>query len=304
MKKQFLFFTLFLVLQHVAFSQVEFAPVGATWYINSIPFIMTLPPFPKPLEVKCRARYSNLQGDSIKVLGGGGLYEGDSTLYRQHGDKIYYASWRNGYNFDFLLYDFGAKVGDVMDIYFNENTHGRVVIDSIYQVTILGIKRRAQKIHLEPYNPDLMGIRILWGNTNIEGIGNNFYPSPLPTCCEILVGGLRCFESNEKIHSWLPVGQKCESLVADNDLTQLDKVIVSPNPTTGILNIALDLPSNTKSQFLLYTLQGRLVMNHSFQPQIAETSLELSTLADGLYLWEIRLDNGLKKQGKIVVAKE
>ena len=89
-------------------------------------------------------------------------------------------------------------------------------------------------------------------------------------------------------------------------ISQSSKLMIYPNPTTNIINIeSVDGYLNIAS-VQLFDLKGRNVLQqYSNGTNAYNGSLELgvSDLPNGLYAYEIRLDNGLMHTGKILISR-
>jgi aldose sugar dehydrogenase len=75
------------------------------------------------------------------------------------------------------------------------------------------------------------------------------------------------------------------------------KVRVGPNPLNIGQNLQVVLPQNRSAEFTLYDLLGRPVFNKSLNDY---ESIQLNTL-DGIYIWEVKLENGEVTAGRLVV---
>ena len=67
---------------------------------------------------------------------------------------------------------------------------------------------------------------------------------------------------------------------------------VFPNPTNGIVNLALDMPNSGNAQVVVTNVLGEqvLVENRNFSPGAQRTTLDLSNLNDGIYFVNITSD--------------
>ncbi|AXG72857.1 T9SS C-terminal target domain-containing protein [Flavobacterium arcticum] len=81
---------------------------------------------------------------------------------------------------------------------------------------------------------------------------------------------------------------------------QIAKFGVYPNPAQDILNITLDNSlSNSVTQAVLYDIQGRVVKDFG----ASKTNLDVSSVASGVYLLTVNVDNGAYTESKKIVIK-
>ncbi len=82
------------------------------------------------------------------------------------------------------------------------------------------------------------------------------------------------------------------TLVSTNEAEIVNSLSVSPNPTSGLLNVALDLPASQEVQLSLIDITGKEVMNLA---PVTFTSrnfeVDLQDQAAGLYLLRFRIGN-------------
>ena len=81
-----------------------------------------------------------------------------------------------------------------------------------------------------------------------------------------------------------------EELLADNL-----PIEISPNPATNTLLVNTN--SNEPSELILYDITSRKILEANFT---ATLSLNIESLAQGIYLYEIRTKEGVLKNGKII----
>jgi hypothetical protein len=81
------------------------------------------------------------------------------------------------------------------------------------------------------------------------------------------------------------------------DITAPSKIIVIPNPTTGIVHLSSDDTLMDACDVTIYTVQGSKV--HGSQWSKEDAQIDISHLAAGMYI--INLDNGnVRRQAKVV----
>jgi hypothetical protein len=82
-------------------------------------------------------------------------------------------------------------------------------------------------------------------------------------------------------------------------------ISLSPNPTTGLTNVAFELPAEQPFSIRAYDMSGRLVLSHDgMAVEGAKSySLNLGNFADGVYLIDFQSE-GYKAQKRLVVQKQ
>ena len=80
----------------------------------------------------------------------------------------------------------------------------------------------------------------------------------------------------------------------------------SPNPASYDLNLDLFGYVNNyqKGKYALYELQGRPIATYPLLPNHDEYHFDISHLQNGIYLWQLILDDKVRQSGKVVVLKE
>jgi len=70
---------------------------------------------------------------------------------------------------------------------------------------------------------------------------------------------------------------------------------IFPNPFLDRLNIRVN--NNTLSEIIFYDITSRKILQQKFTNSV---SLSTEQLAKGIYIYEVRDRNGLRKKGKVV----
>src|ERR1035437_10114592 len=71
------------------------------------------------------------------------------------------------------------------------------------------------------------------------------------------------------------------------------KCFVYPNPSESILNIGFSKDLNTKIDFKIYDVSGRLVSDDEFYGTVKPNTINISNLNSGIYFYEVLSDNGI-----------
>lgn len=262
-----------ILTSSMAYSQIEWAPIGAKWYISKMEG--TIPPDEGYIlyEVKkdtliqdqkvrmIRKTYFHSNGKDVTAIGNEYTYEKDSVVYYLKNGHFY------------TLYDFSARPGDKWMVYGSGNYRdhcgydslGVVVVDSIANLTINSQKLKA--IYTSPEkNSD-------WGYKGVilERIGNITHPLPKAKDCLVDVpddeGQLRCYEDNiigvytaEYCRS---ANCECNGLKNYTSLNTIknSSLQVNPNPVKDYLDIKC-LNNNVFNGITIaeiYNLKGEMV---------------------------------------------
>lgn len=234
---------------YLAYSQIEWAPIGAKWYISKMEG--TMPPneglilyevkkdtLLQDKKVKVISKtYFHSNGKDISTLGNEYTYEKDSVVYY----------WKNGHFY--TLYDFSARPGDKWTVYGTGNYRdycgydslGIVVVDSVTNLTINSQKLKA--IYTSPEKDSDWGYK----GVILERIGNATHLLPKSKDCLVDVpdneGQLRCYEDNiigvYKAEYCRLVNCECKELKNYTSVNTVknSSLLVNPNPVKDYLDI-------------------------------------------------------------------
>lgn len=193
-------------------------------------------------------------------------------------------------NTEYLVYDFGLNVGDTIRLF---NMQDSILILQTVDSVFIGNRYRKRWQLVDEFNSP----KKVW----IDGIGDItglFFP--LEHCFEE-TQMLTCFEEYEGI-LWSNPGLQgidCFSVGIEENIQEINKVSVNPNPTSGKLNIELaEIPKETVL-VELYDISGRLIKLDEFFNQ-SNFSLELTDLQNGIYILNIKSTKEFNKSIKII----
>ena len=295
-----LFSIIFLFKFLVMNAQVEFAPVGATWYFNvlgpGVPFTTW-----DAARFKCTGT-KDIQGKICKEIKGIGSFF-------QDGEKVFYFD-EEKQKFK-MIYNFAAKKGDIWFLSHWKTGAGKgfmkdssqIKVDSVYTTLIAGVSRKVQNISIKKLMPN-GGNSVLWFSKNIEGIGNEFFILPGFSCCEFPYVGLRCYESNGQKFSTLKPNEICDKqgLITKTEDIQEENVFLSLDRQNAFLKF--ENQTFQKGIFNLYDTQGNLAATYPLLQNHNEYRFDISNLTNGMYFWHLVLDDKVRQTGKMVVMKE
>jgi hypothetical protein len=299
MKKLLFLFPLLLPVLLAA--QVEFAPLGATWYFED-----NAPPLPWKLSyIKVEVTgIDTIQGRACKRIESKNIYgysDWGCSFYApllqtyQENGRVF--SYHDG---DFyLLYDFNANAGDSWVIHNPPLTLGDslvVEVDSVSFITTNGTTLKVQHVS----NPGLgPGELLEWGSIIVEGIGNTGFIAPQYGVCDPWIFGLRCFESDSiDLHLVNFPCDSTKSYVATQEPI-LRGGLFSPNPVLGnsvSLNTSLDA-----DRVVLQNALGTTQISLTIQ---SGNPIETGALPAGVYFVSVFKGARLLGLDKLVILKE
>ena len=179
-----------------------------------------------------------------------------------------------------LHYDFNLAMGDSFYFY-NAGLMGWHYVTSVDSIIVNGSYRRTLTFDAT--------------DTWIEGIGSDagFIESNL------LIGNiytlLLCYSENGNVlHSPYETCNRFSG-TGLNENSNLGSIKIYPNPITDFLNI--ENLNKIPFEIFLYDIASRKLLQQKFTDSI---SLNTAQLATGLYLYEVRGENGVYKKGKVV----
>jgi len=298
MKK--LFLILFaLVIHFSAFSQV-WVDSGAIWHydywnIGEMGFIKYVYSKDTVIQTKnCQKinatwyRFTFNQYDSLVLLGKVVLqdnftYVSEDTVFYLHNDEF------------FVLYDFGASIGDQWIISTSNEGFGecddtsRIVVTDTGSIILNATKYRY--ISLEPTSNSSIGLK----GTYVERFGNideesNPFQELFPgwVQCDSLTGivewsyfNFKCFEDSS-FTLYNPSTEECEYYLTHLGIDELNRneIVCYPVPTKDILKIEHDFKGDVFVQ--IFSFQGISV--NSFIMNRNTKMIDLSALNKGMYL--------------------
>lgn len=264
---------LFVLTDCLAFAQIEWAPIGAKWYISKMEG--TMPPNEGYIlyEVsgdtliqeknvrEINRTYYNSNGKEITALENEYTYEQDSVVYYLKNGRFY------------TLYNFKARSGDKWTVYGSSSyskpcgydSLGVVVVDSVTTMTVNNHKLKA--IYTSPdINSDWRFEGVI-----LERIGNITHLLPKSEGCMLDMpddeGSLRCYEDNTigvyKAGYCGLVNCKCNELLNYSGLNSIStsSFHVYPNPVKDYLDIQClnNNELNRVTNAEIFNLKGEMV---------------------------------------------
>lgn len=282
-------------------AQVEFAPLGATWYFED-----NAPPLPWKISyIKVEVTgIDTLQGKACKriesknLLGysdwGCSFYAPILHTY-QEGARVF-AYHDGGF---YLLYNFDAVAGEswvIRNPPLAIDDSLVVVVDSVSLITVGNQTLRVQHVTNPGVEP---GGLLEWGAEIVEGIGNTGFITPQWPTCDPWIFDLRCYLSDSiQLHL---VSYPCDStksyLAAPEPV--LRKALFIPNPamagSTVVLSQSLDA-DRVLIQNVLGAQQKTLIPDSNGQ-------IALGDVPPGVYFTSVYKGSRLVGADKLVVLQ-
>ena len=127
----------------------------------------------------------------------------------------------------------------------------------------------------------------------------NFYPYWSVTCDFNYSGGLRCYEDSEFGYYSTKIADSCTYVYVwagiENVNNNKPKIDIFPNPTQDKINVICH--DNTNYQISLFDNLGKILNTQFFK---GNANLDISSFPKGIYFIQIRSENGLTRNSKIL----
>jgi hypothetical protein len=281
-------------------AQVEFAPLGATWYFED-----NSPPLPWKLAyIKVEVTgIDTIQGRACKRIESKNIFGGSDwgcsyyapLLHTFEKDGRVYA-YQNG-SFD-LLYDFNATVGESWVIKTPPLIWGDslvVLVDSISFISVNGNLLKVQHVS----NPGVpIGALLVWDSRIIESIGNTGFITPQWPTCDPWIFGLRCYQDDSlDLHFVTFPCDSTKSYIATQEPV-LSSGLFTPNPVMGntvVLSEAIDADRVMLQSTLGATEKAFLIRQ--------DRTLEIIDLEPGVYFATLFQGTRLVGTDKLVILR-
>ncbi len=205
------------------------------------------------------------------------------------GEFVYFEN-KKAYRYDFdrnrfwLLYDWSARVGDIVTIYVPQPSgvdSFKIRIDSVTIWTPNGEPLIVQK------TSRVGASRWIYASQQIiEKIGANAVFFPQTTSCDpVQFGSLRCFNEPNQLEVKF-VTYKCDSIivrVGTSDILSQRQISIFPTPSVSELNITIDEPISGGFSIDIINALGQVVWR--CQKPIYETnkSIDINNWQSGVY---------------------
>lgn len=204
-----------------------------------------------------------------------------------------------------ILYDFSVQIGDTITLFLSDVDMdafacniGHAIVTETGVENVNGEELRFYVIEtIEEFDTHFNGKII----ENIGAIDHYMFSEPYCIITDVIRGPLRCYQDDDFELYMNPeyVGY-CDSL-ADIDtsipsisLTNFD-LSISPNPAKNTIHLKLN--NNTQAKRIrVYSIKGKVIMDIEFI-----STLDISQLQNGIYLLEVKDNDGFKDVKRFVV---
>jgi hypothetical protein len=95
-----------------------------------------------------------------------------------------------------------------------------------------------------------------------------------------------------------------QCITSSEEMENLDHIKVYPNPAQSQISVKLINQEFLKGNIVFYDLNGRKITQFNLFEDQEEHRLDISHLQNGVYLWQLILDDKVRQSGKVVVLKE
>ncbi len=278
MKKQAIFFLSFLFKTFLFGQNLA---VGTIWYYHQSALFGENGNYIKMQIVAD----STINGKICKKFMGG---FGCSKI-PDRGEFVYIEN-KKAYRYDFdrnrfwLLYDWSARIGDIVTIYVPQKSgvdSFKIRIDSVTIWTPNGEPLIVQK------TSRVGASRWIYASQQIiEKIGANAVFFPQSTSCDpVQYGSLRCFNEPNQLEVKF-VTYKCDSIivrVGTSDILSQRQITVFPTPSVSDLNIAIDEPVNGGFSIDIINTLGQVVWRSPNTIYETNKSIDINNWQSGVY---------------------
>lgn len=248
------------------FTQNEWFPINAEWYYS------TSSSSSENFFTQSITGDTNIAGRDAKIFGNKDFLSTDND-----GNKVYryieeIEEWT-------LLYDFTAQEGDTLTHYAGQNEFFKITIDSISNLVISGDTFLVQ--HISRIGP----IDVVWGNRNIQFMGNDAFMVPIFLLVFPLE--LRCyFPSPERQYSL--VSFACDLVPTESRTSIAQTLTIYPNPIKDILFIEDNHFKPKHTKLYIYNAQGQIVRKGLY----ISNEISVADLQKGIYVISIHTQEG------------
>lgn len=152
---------------------------------------------------------------------------------------------------------------------------------------------------LNPSLTECDELSIDWGDGQVESINASLLPvshqysgsGQYAICVDVMEvadDGTVCFSD-----------QYCNTITETTLVQELDKVVVYPNPTDGLLTVSWET-TNSLAQLSLVDINGRVLRRKTLSPASLSTQVDMSDLPGGIYLLQLTSATGNVSSKRII----
>jgi hypothetical protein len=294
---------LFAVLFSAATYAQSWAPTGAKWHYTYIGFSTGYVEIANEGDTVIAGQTCQQLQKTFNGLGFGVTPETFvfDTAYTYENNGVVYVLEQNQWK---TLYDFNAVVGAHWPMAPYPD-FGGCTANSQLKVIATGTKvinaETLKYMVVDFCNPDLTSQG--FQDTIIEKIGfTGSYMFPFDVCTMAFDGNeggpFRCYSDNN-FNTYKPFyDEACDFIVGMEELADALQIELAPNPSNGVFEIKTE--KQEPLDILVYNQAGVLVSKHHFENPLANTTLQLTSQAKGIYFAHLS-QGGQKGVKKLVV---
>lgn len=299
--KRYSFLVMLLTGSLVSAQNVDFAPVGARWWINQI----VEGPFSVPADSFVIAEVTHEEmkaGELCRVitgLSGCGL-PNPAHVFTRHDSVFFFSEVTDQFE---LLYDFTATVGSTWTVKGLSHAPLGDLVVNITEVREIEMFGRVYKAWFMPFTEQ-------WGDRIVEKAGSLWYPGPTPPWhC---LGGIedyapysvRCYEENGELYTFTTTGcDWYDDISGTYDLEFLQKMIVTPNPAYGVMRLQIPGMAFDEGQIMASVYSPDGVVLHSRAVHHTDSTIDISGYPAGIYYLVLQKNGKPVDVHKVVVGQ-
>lgn len=286
--KYLLTFLMVVAIDNLLISQ-EWAPTGATWYLDTYDLFG----YNKQVSTLSSLKDTVFQGQVCKLI-----YRDETTclgrphiefMYEENDQVFYYNFEREEFN---LLVDFNAGIGDTWEIpLWGLDDTLTVRVDSIkslpgYDNLLVKYVSEARN-GTEFYNQGSIVIDKMGFNHGLFIDISGYFP------CDInFEGPIRCYEDIE-VGVIKLTEEACETVPVENVRLINELIKIYPNPAFSEVNLEVKHPDYSKLSYKIYSTENKLIKSDL----LTINRIDLSNIPSGVYFL------GLYREVKIIGSK-
>ena len=231
--------------------------------------------------------------------------ESSSALMNSHvrkdtNGKVYMINEQQ--NCEVMIYDFGAEVGDTVEINYNCGQQSIFCFVDSTATLFMGGAKKAVYVRYWSSGAGWCGT-----DTWIDGIGSLRGPQTYPAFeCRFTDGGafdLRCFFAEDTlVYHKYQYSDMCDfdsSWVSISDI-EIIHATLFPNPITNIFSINLTAQPQPNTAILIYNAIGALVKQDELTTSTQQ--IDVAELPKGMYTYAITQQGVRQASGKLIIS--
>ena len=284
MRKVFLILVFFYI-SLFAYSQKEWAPVGARWF-NSMHSMTSPDQWYSKIEVLKDTTINGLLCKALLKEGNYCDFLPNQVYIYQEGEKIFY--FNKSLDTLNLLYDFTKLPGESWVLKYSTNFSKdsiRIKVDSIKNEVFNFDTLRVMYITQIPFST-FTNISFAVKRKIVEKIGALDYFFPESGTCDPIVGELRCYSDNVIGEYETGAAISCDFVSSDINQIEMISPKIFPNPSSGIFYIQSSFPDIFSID--IYNVLGENLISTCESNENGLITINLSSQPRGLYFIRLK----------------